>query len=230
MVGQQEHTDNQDALRILIVDDYPDTCETTATLLQLRGHVAHTAFSGREAIREVRDFGPDLVLLDIAMPGMDGIEVAQAIRGTEGIGEPAIAAMSGYTSLVHKRRCASAGFDYYLQKPVDTVAIDQLLWFEGNAVRERFHSLMQDHVAMTCELTRSQLEFAGLMLDVASTSNIDTTRKACVEKVQRMLQRMTTYLTSEAGLLPSQLSQLKTSLRKLEIRLSGVKKLPASGP
>jgi CheY-like chemotaxis protein len=230
MLGQQGPANPESALRILVVDDYPDTCETTATLLNLRGHVAHTALTGQEAIREVAEFAPDLVLLDIAMPGMNGIEVAQAIRGTEGIREPAIAAMSGYTSLVHKRRCASAGFDYYLQKPVDTIAIDQLLWFEGNAVRERFHTLMQDDVAMTCELTRSQLEFAGLMLDVASTSNNGTTRKACVEKVQRMLQRMTTYLTSEAGLLPSHLSPLKTSLRKLESRLSAVKKLSALKP
>jgi CheY-like chemotaxis protein len=221
---------SQDALRVLIVDDYPDTCETTATLLELRGHVTHTAFTGEEAVREVSEFAPDLVLLDIAMPGMDGIEVAQAIRETEGIREPVIAAMSGYTSLVHKLRCASAGFDYYLQKPVDTIAIDQLLWFEANAIREQFHSLMQDQIAMSCELTRSQLEFAGLMLDVAGTSRNDTTRKVCVQKVQRMLQRMTTYLTREAGLARSQMTALQTSLRKLEIRLRAVRNLPALEP
>jgi len=230
MLGQHGRTHPEGAFRILIVDDYPDTCETTAALLKLRGHIAHTALTGQEALREVSEFAPDLVLLDIAMPGMDGIEVAHAIRGTQWIKEPAIAAMSGYTSLMHKRRCASAGFDYYLQKPVDLISIEQLLWFEGNAIREKLHTLLQDQIAISCELTRSQLEFSGLMLDVASTSRNNTTRNGCIEKVERMLQRMATYVTTEPTLSAAQMSALQTSLRKLESRLSAVKNLPASEP
>src|SRR3954471_10583098 len=72
------------AMRVLVVDDYPDTCETTKSLLELKGHVVGTASSGNQAIREFSAFRPDLVLLDITMPDMDGIEVAQAIQRTPG--------------------------------------------------------------------------------------------------------------------------------------------------
>src|SRR4051794_13436545 len=122
MLAQNDHANpSGGAFRVLVVDDYPDTCETTKSLLELKGHLVDIASSGQEAIRQFSAFRPDLVLLDLAMPDMDGIEVAQAIHQTQGIRKPIIAAMSGHSSLLHKRRCASAGFDYFLLKPVDPV-------------------------------------------------------------------------------------------------------------
>ena len=220
MLGQQGHTDpSAEAFRILVVDDYPATCESIKAVLELKGHVAHTACSGREAIRQFSALAPDLVLLDIAMPEMDGIEVAQAIHGTGAIRKPVIAAMSGYSSLMHKRRCASAGFDYYLLKPVDPVSIEQVLWFERNTIRNSILALTQQQVDITFDWMRSQLEFGAVMLDVAATSRNDATKKRCIQKAAQLLERTSTYLASEPRLLPAQMGTLQKSLRKLAVRL-----------
>ena len=221
----------RDALRILVVDDYPDTCESTAKVLELKGHVAHTATSGRDAIREVSVFAPDLVLLDISMPDMDGVEVARAVRATPGIRKPVIAAMSGYSTLAYKQRCAAAAFDYYLLKPVDPLAIDQLLWFERDTkIHERFLALKQEQIEINHQFARSQMEYAGIMVDMGSTIRIDATQKRCLENAQRIEERVRTYLSAEAGLSPNQLHALQISLGKLETRLTAVRSLPTPEP
>ncbi|HUS12971.1 MAG TPA: response regulator [Pyrinomonadaceae bacterium] len=220
MVGQQGHTDRPaEAIRVLVVDDYPDTAETTKRLLQLKGHAVRTAVSGREAIREFSAFAPELVLLDIAMPDMDGIEVAKAIHATEGIEKPVIAAMSGYSSLVQKRRCASAGFDYYLLKPVDPIAIDQLLWLERNQISNTFLALEQQQWEIKFQMLRSQLEYGWIMLDVATTSKNEATKKRCTGRARQLLERTSTLLAGETNLLPGQISTLEISLSKLAVRL-----------
>jgi len=213
-----------------VVDDYPDTCEVTAKFLQLEGHVAHTAISGQEAIREFSAFAPDLVLLDISLPDMDGVEVAQALRATPGIRKPAIAAMSDYSTPLEKRRCAAAGFDYYLLKPVDPLSIGQLLRFERNAIHEEFLSLKQKRIEISYKFTCSQIEYAGIMLDMFSTIRDDATKKRCLEMAQRTKERVESYLSGAAALSPSQLHALLTSLAKLEVRLIASRNLPASRP
>jgi len=208
--------------RVLVVDDNPDVCESTAMLLQCKGYQAATALDGRQAIQEVARFAPDLVLLDIEMPGMDGMAVAREIRHTKGITEPVIAAVSGFESLLHKQLCATAAFDYYLQKPLDPPALDQLLqlvYRESAAIRERFLAIKRERTSVFYALCRTQLEFGVLILNAAAMSKDAPTRERGLERVQRLEQRMTAFLEKENGFSPEQLNTLRILLAGLRIRL-----------
>jgi signal transduction histidine kinase/DNA-binding response OmpR family regulator len=113
--------------RILVVDDYPSSAESLMRMLQLGGHDVRIARDGPGAVEEVRFGRPEIVLLDIGLPGMDGYEVAQSIRAlpdTEGL---ILIAMSGYGQEEDRRRSSEAGFNYHLTKPVDLAALFQLI-------------------------------------------------------------------------------------------------------
>jgi len=223
MLAQNDHANPPaGAFRVLVVDDYPDTCETTAKLLEFYGIDAHTATSGHEAIRHLTAFVPDLVLLDIAMPNGDGIEVAQAIRRTQVTRKPVIAAVSGYSSKQYQALCAGAGFDYFLHKPLSWGDIDRLVWFERTANQERFTTLKQERAELSHRFIRSQLDYAGVMLDTATATRNEVTKKRCLESAALINERAMSYLSSEASFSPSQL-QLRTLLGKLEVRLLAIR-------
>ena len=211
--------------RVLVVDDNADACDSTATLLHCLGYDARTAFSGFQAIRKAASFAPHLVLLDIEMPDMDGLEVARVMRRFSDSKEPVIVAVSDFDSLFHKRQCATAGIDYYLLKPVDPIAFDQLLWFvrnEGTTMRERTQNLKREKASVCFELLRTQVEFGGLVLDVAATSKEPSTRDRCFEKVHRLEQRMSTFLANEKGFSSRQMDTLQVLLAELQVRLSAM--------
>jgi CheY-like chemotaxis protein/two-component sensor histidine kinase len=105
--------------RVLIVDDNVDAAESLALVLQLDRHVTRTAYSGREALELIPGFQPEVVLLDIGLPEMDGYEVAKRIRDGEGAAALRIVALTGYGQVEDVRRAQSAGFDDHLVKPVD---------------------------------------------------------------------------------------------------------------
>ena len=219
MLGQQGLTDRPtEAYRILVVDDYPDTSASAKLLLELKGHVAHTASSGREAIREFGAFAPDLVLLDTALSDMNGIEVAQAIHETPAIKKPIIAAMSVEPSLDDKRCYAWAGFDYYLMKPVEPVVIDQLIQFEQNTIADKLLALAQRQVKISYDWMCSQLEFGGLLLDVAAITGNEAKKKRSIQMAKQVRERTGTYLINETRLLPIQMSTLRQQLTNFAAR------------
>ncbi|AGA26041.1 PAS domain-containing hybrid sensor histidine kinase/response regulator [Singulisphaera acidiphila] len=115
------------ASRILIVDDNADTAKGLARLLRLLGHDIRTANDGPEAIAVVQSYRPDIVLLDIGLPGMDGYEVARRLRNDETGSDCVIVAISGYGQEDDRRRGREAGFDFHLVKPVDPDALLTLL-------------------------------------------------------------------------------------------------------
>ena len=210
------------ACRVLVVDDSPDTCESTAMLLQCWGHDARTAFNGSQALRKVVTFAPDLVLLDIEMPEMDGLQVARAIRETKVVKEPVIAAVSGHSSLLHKQQCAAAGCDHYLLKPVEPVAFDQLLQLvrrERAAMRKNVLTLKHEQVSAFFALSRSHLEFGELILDVAATIKEASIKQRCLYNAQRLVERMSTVLASEKGFSSEQMNTLQILLAGIQIRL-----------
>jgi signal transduction histidine kinase len=104
--------------RILIVDDNEDAAETLAMMLSLDGHEARTAFDGAVALSKVRDWTPDIVLLDIGLPGMDGYEVARQLRNDPSIGNIRLIALTGYGQPEDKQRAIDSGFDAHLVKPI----------------------------------------------------------------------------------------------------------------
>jgi CheY-like chemotaxis protein len=109
--------------RILIVDDHPDVTRSLARLLRLSGHEVRTALEGQAALEELANYRPEIVLLDIGLPGMDGYEVAQSIRKQPGMGSLVLIALTGYGRDEDRRRSREAGFDHHLVKPVDLDAL-----------------------------------------------------------------------------------------------------------
>ena len=108
------------ALRILVADDDHDAALTLALLLKDEGHDVRTIHSGRTVIGAVIIFDPDVVILDIHMPGQSGWEAAKAIRERGQPGRPVLIGISGrYKDRVAARLSEIAGFDHYLLKPYD---------------------------------------------------------------------------------------------------------------
>jgi CheY-like chemotaxis protein len=105
--------------RVLVVDDNPDATESLQTLLESLGATVLAAGSGREALGVFESFGPDAVLLDIGMPGMDGYEVARRIRALPSGHSIQIIALTGWGQQEDIRRCMQAGFDHHMVKPLD---------------------------------------------------------------------------------------------------------------
>lgn len=116
-------TTSDTSRRILIVDDNSDSARSLAMLQGRRGHHTCTAFTGPDAITAAIAFKPDVVLLDIGLPGMDGFEVARHIRAMQGMEKTLIIAMSGYGSAEDRATASEAGFDDYFVKPIDLAAL-----------------------------------------------------------------------------------------------------------
>jgi CheY-like chemotaxis protein len=104
--------------RVLVVDDNRDSADTMTSLLQVMGHEALAVYSGAEAVPAAERFAPDMVLLDLNMPGTGGFEVLQQLRALPA-GRPVhVAAMTGYGQEGDRQRTLEAGFDAHLTKPV----------------------------------------------------------------------------------------------------------------
>ncbi len=112
--------------RILVVDDSVDSAETLGELLKIWGHEVRLAHDGPEAVTAARDYRPEVVLLDIGLPGMDGFAVATALR-KEGTAGRMLVALTGYGEQQDKDRAQKAGFDHHLTKPIDPDTLQKLL-------------------------------------------------------------------------------------------------------
>jgi signal transduction histidine kinase len=115
------------ARRILLADDNRDALETLARLLQLGGHEIHKAVDGVQALEAATRVRPDLVLLDIGMPGMDGYEVARRIRSQPWGRAAKLVALSGWGQESDRKRSREAGFDTHCIKPLDPQRLSMLL-------------------------------------------------------------------------------------------------------
>ncbi len=113
--------------RILIVDDNRDAAETLAMLLSLNGHEVRLAFEGNSALDVAREFGPELVFLDIGMPGMDGYQVARALRADLKVRDSTLVALTGWGQEEDRRQSREAGFDHHLVKPVEPEKLEALI-------------------------------------------------------------------------------------------------------
>jgi two-component system OmpR family response regulator len=113
--------------RVLVVEDNPDGAETLARLLRMSGHEVRTALDGPIALEIADAFRPEVVLLDIGLPGMSGYEVATLLRQLPGMATALLVALTGYGQDRDRDLSRQAGFDQHLTKPVDHLALLRLL-------------------------------------------------------------------------------------------------------
>ena len=115
------------ARRILVVDDHRDSTDSLALFLRLRGHEVRTAPDGPTALDEIERYRPEVVFLDLGLPGMSGYDVARRVRMMTDLGPMQLVALTGYGTDGDRQKTRDAGFDVHLAKPVDPRAVDALL-------------------------------------------------------------------------------------------------------
>jgi len=113
--------------RVLVVDDNRDLAESLGMVLRLWGHDVKVVYDGPGALAAAREYRPDVVFLDIGLPGLDGYEVARRLRGPLGFRDARVVAITGYGREEDRRKAREAGFDVHLTKPVDPEELQKLL-------------------------------------------------------------------------------------------------------
>ncbi|HEY8505291.1 MAG TPA: ATP-binding protein, partial [Gemmataceae bacterium] len=113
--------------RVLVIDDNIDCADSLAVLLRLWGHEVEVSHDGMAGLEAVPAFAPDVVLLDIGLPKMDGLQVARGLRGRPDLPPVLLVAMTGYGQEDDRRRTREAGFDHHLVKPIDPEVLQALL-------------------------------------------------------------------------------------------------------
>jgi PAS domain S-box-containing protein len=125
--SDREQPAGQDARRVLVVDDNRDSADSLARILALAGHSVHTAYNGEQALQVATEMRPDVVLLDLGMPRVDGYEACRRIRGEPWGREVFIIAVTGWGQEADRHRSAEAGFDVHLVKPVSPAKLRKLV-------------------------------------------------------------------------------------------------------
>jgi CheY-like chemotaxis protein len=115
-------TDSSASRRVLVIEDSVDAAEIMAELLKRRGHEVRIAHDGATGLTLARSFHPQVILLDIGLPDMDGYAVAHRLR-SEDLGGDLLVALTGYGEADDRERARKAGFDRHLTKPVDPDAL-----------------------------------------------------------------------------------------------------------
>jgi PAS domain S-box-containing protein len=115
------------AFRVLVVDDNVDAAESLAALLELQGHATRVAHDGNQALAAAHDFRPEIVFLDIGMPGKDGYQVARELRRQPETRQAVLVALTGWGAQDDRARTRNAGFDHHLTKPAGLADVEGLM-------------------------------------------------------------------------------------------------------
>jgi CheY-like chemotaxis protein len=131
----RDRTQDHRCLRVLVVDDDSDAAESLMMLLRVFGHQVRVARDGPTALRLACEDVPELMLVDVGLPGMDGCELARRARQIRELRGVVLIAFTGYGRDEDRQRTLGAGFDLHLTKPVDPAALQELLARHTRAVR-----------------------------------------------------------------------------------------------
>jgi CheY-like chemotaxis protein len=115
------------ALRILIVEDNRDSADSLKALLEALGYRTQVVYDGQEAVRAAASAPPDVIIMDLGLPGLSGYEAAQQIRVQNAGAKPQIIALTGWGKESDRQRSAAAGFDHHLVKPLDLAELQRIL-------------------------------------------------------------------------------------------------------
>lgn len=113
--------------RVLVIDDNADAAETLVSVLSMLGHTAAAANDGKSGLALAASFNPDVIFLDIGMPGMNGFDVAIALRKIPGFEQKRIVALTGWRDDETRARAFQSGFDVHLTKPAALAKIEELV-------------------------------------------------------------------------------------------------------
>jgi len=125
--GHELAAQETDGLRVLVVDDNADSAESLSQVMRILGYPVVVAHDGVEAVERAASWKPAVVLMDIGMPRMSGLEAARAIRGLAGGDRVWLIALSGWGQSEDRRKSSEAGFDHHFVKPVDVEALIELI-------------------------------------------------------------------------------------------------------
>lgn len=179
MAGAEGPPAQGERLSVLIVDDNRDLADSLGLLLRLWGYEVCVAYGGEDGLRQAERQRPHCVLLDVGMPGMDGITVARHLRGVPGLEKAKLIAHTAYSSDEYVRRIDEAGFDYRLTKPVPPVELEGLLRMLEQVIRL---------ASQTEELARRNVALAGKTKDLLDEVKQDV--KELKEDVKEIKQEL----------------------------------------
>ena len=202
---------------VLIVDDFRDTLVLYEALLSDDGHVVRTALSGAEALAKVDEREPELVLLDVSMPGMDGVEVLRRLRMRRG-GGPAVIMLTAARREPHAIESGlREGADAYLTKPIDSreLLARTRAALESFRLRRMLEAQRRDHIAMLVHDLRHPLSSLGLLAEVLEEEDL------AAEERHSATQQMRTLCADMARLIDGVLaaSRLEAGVFTVEPRV-----------
>jgi CheY-like chemotaxis protein/anti-sigma regulatory factor (Ser/Thr protein kinase) len=132
--GESVQEENSSKRRVVVADDNKAAADGLSLVMDQLGHEVRTAYDGSQAVEIAAEFRPDLILMDLSMPGMDGYEAARRIRQQPWGKARLLVAVSGWGQEQHKSRAAEAGFDPHLVKPIATADRQRMLTKSASAV------------------------------------------------------------------------------------------------
>jgi signal transduction histidine kinase len=178
---------------VLIVDDFPDTLALYEAVLAEDGHRVRTAQSGVEALRKVDEREPEVVLLDVSMPGLDGVEVLRRLRTRRG-GGPSVLMLTAARREPHAIEAGlKEGADAYLTKPIDTRELTARVRaaLETFRLKRMLEGQRRDHIAMLVHDLRHPLSSLGLIAEVLESEDLPAAeRHAAVAQIRGMCTEM----------------------------------------
>jgi len=125
--GKRRSVSEVPPLRILITEDNRDSADSLKTLLEALRYDAHVVYDGETAVQSAATLRPDVIVMDIGLPGISGYEAARQIRAQNPGGRLTIVALTGWGQQADRLRSAEAGIDHHLVKPLDLAALKQIL-------------------------------------------------------------------------------------------------------
>jgi two-component system, sensor histidine kinase and response regulator len=201
---------------VLIVDDFPDTLALYEAVLADDGHRVRTAAGGSEALRRVDEREPELVLLDVSMPGLDGVEVLRRLRARRG-GGPSVIMLTAARREPHAIEAGlKEGADAYLTKPIDSRELLARVRaaLEAFRLKKMLEAQRRDHIAMLVHDLRHPLSSLALMAEVLESEEMTPDeRRGAVAQIRGMCTEMTRLVD---GVLAA--SRLEAGVFSVELR------------
>lgn len=145
-------------LRVLVVDNHRDFANTTSRLIGIWGHEVRLAYDGSTALALAAVYQPDIVLLDVIMPQMNGLELAAELRQIAGLQERFLVAVTGRTDEEHRLQCEAAGIDLLLIKPVAPSILKTLLTWEFEYALRAKHDIATQRLVATPAPLQAKLQ------------------------------------------------------------------------